>query len=184
MAGVLGAKAAPKAEAGGTTEGLSGIACAAEVEKRGVGLRADDSSDESDSGRQRRNERNAGTEETHYKTESSPHDADTTKSALVMAIRGLQQDSQRVRDLWSQFATMEGDGVRDPARHPQEVLERFLAANALGPKANDKRSHTAAGKLDEALPDEDPSKHQNKQGKGQAQSNGEDGHLHWGEEQG
>lgn len=50
------------------------------------------------------------------------------KASLVERVKSFQRKDPESKELWWGFCDAEHNGVRDPARHPEEVLKEFLDA--------------------------------------------------------
>lgn len=62
---------------------------------------------------------------------AGPGGGDPTKDALVVRIKAYQRQADANREEWQNFCDELHGGVRDPARHSVEILERFVAQSGM-----------------------------------------------------
>lgn len=73
---------------------------------------------------------------------------------LIEQVKEAQSSSRDVNQAWNEYCNNEGDGTRDPRRHPASFLRRFLESIDDGPSPP--RGGKGRGRADEEEEDDDP----------------------------
>eukprot|EP00747_Dinoflagellata_sp_TGD_P126860 gnl/TRDRNA2_/TRDRNA2_174320_c2_seq11.p1 gnl/TRDRNA2_/TRDRNA2_174320_c2~~gnl/TRDRNA2_/TRDRNA2_174320_c2_seq11.p1 ORF type:complete len:275 (+),score=65.63 gnl/TRDRNA2_/TRDRNA2_174320_c2_seq11:59-826(+) len=64
----------------------------------------------------------------NIKGKDTPMMMDNTKDVVVSQLKELQRTDTDAKEMWRRYCLEHGDGMRDPAVHPEEFVKKFVDA--------------------------------------------------------